>query len=174
MQLVLAGDLAMVREKYIEVIEHTKDMNIHARWIYGQHPSDTLIQTYIDRKERYLLMDGQNVAGMTAITMYQGEDYREVLWSQSLKDDEVASLHILTVVPEYQGKGVSKKMMEEVISLAMEKGKKAIRLDTLASNIPAQHMYEKLGLEYRGKQNLYAENTGWTDFLYYELPLGNI
>ena len=51
MQLVLAGDLAMVREKYIEVIEHTKDMNIHARWIYGQHPSDTLIQTYIDRKE---------------------------------------------------------------------------------------------------------------------------
>ena len=112
MQLVLAGDLAMVREKYIEVIEHTKDMNINARWIYGQHPSDTLIQTYIDRKEMYLLMDGQNVAGMTAITMYQGEDYREVLWSQSLKDDEVASLHILTVVPEYQGKGVSKKMME--------------------------------------------------------------
>ena len=51
MQLVLADDLAMVREKYIEVIEHTKDMNIHARWIYGQHPSDTLIQTYIDRKE---------------------------------------------------------------------------------------------------------------------------
>ena len=65
-------------------------------------------------------------------------------------------------------------MMEEIFSLAMEKGKKAIRLDTLASNIPAQHMYEKLGLEYRGKQNLYAENTGWTDFLYYELPLGNI
>ena len=31
MQLVLAGDLAMVREKYIEVIEHTKDMNINAR-----------------------------------------------------------------------------------------------------------------------------------------------
>ena len=109
MQLVLAGALAMVREKYIEVIEHTKDMNIHARWIYGQHPSDTLIQTYIDRKEMYLLMDGQNVAGMTAIAMYQGEDYHEILWSQNLKDDEVASLHILTVVPEYQGKGVSKK-----------------------------------------------------------------
>ena len=52
-----------------------------------------------------------------------------------------------------------------------EKGKKAIRLDALASNIPAQHMYEKLGFAYRGKRNLYAENTGWTDFLYYELPI---
>ena len=26
MQLVLAGDFAVVREKYIEVIEHTNDM----------------------------------------------------------------------------------------------------------------------------------------------------
>ena len=171
MQLVLASDLAVVREKYIEVITHTKDMNIHARWIYGQHPTDAMIQSYIDGQEMYLFMDGQNVVGMTAITMYQGEDYHEVIWSQNLKDDEVASLHIFTVTPEYQGKGVSKRMMAEIISLAMEKGKKAIRLDTLVSNIPAQHMYEELGFAYRGKQNLYAENTGWTDFLYYELSL---
>ena len=171
MQLVLAGALAMVREKYIEVIEHTKNMDIHARWIYGKHPTDVMIQSYIDRQEMYLYMDGQNIAAMAAITMYQGEDYHEIIWSQNLKDDEVASLHILTVVPEYQGKGVSKKMMEEIFSLAMEKGKKAIRLDTLASNIPAQHMYEKLGFKYCGQQTLFAENTGWTDFLYYELEL---
>lgn len=171
MQLILADDFAVIREKYIEVIEHTKDMDVHARWIYGQHPTDAMIQSYIDGQEMYLFMDGQNIAGMTAITMYQGEDYHEVIWSQDLKDDEVASLHIFTVTPEYQRKGVSKRMMAEIISLAMEKRKKSIRLDTLASNIPAQHMYEKLGFEYRGKQNLYAENTGWTDFLYYELPL---
>ncbi len=173
MQLVLAGDLAVIREKYIEVIAHTKDMNIHARWIYGQHPTDAMIQSYIDRQEMYLFTDGQNVAGMTAITMYQGEDYHEIPWSQKLKDDEVASVHIFTVAPEYQGKGVSKRMMEAIISLAMEKGKKAIRLDALESNIPARHMYEKLGFAYRGKQNLFAENTGWTDFLYYELLLNN-
>ena len=171
MQLVLAGDLAVIREKYIEVIEHTKNMNIHARWIYGHHPTDAMIQSYIDRQEMYLFMDGQNVAGMTAITMYQGEDYHEIPWSQNLKDDEVASLHILTITPEYQGKDMSKRMMAEIISLAMKKGKKAIRLDALASNIPAQNMYEKLGFVYRGKRNLYAENTGWTDFLYYELPI---
>ena len=119
MQMVLAGDFAVVREKYIDVIEHTRHMNIHARWIYGQHPTDAMIQSYIDRQEMYLFIDGQNVAGMTAITMYQGEDYHEVIWSQNLKDDEVASLHIFTVTPEYQGKGVSKRMMAEIISLAM-------------------------------------------------------
>ena len=171
MELVLADEFAMVREKYIKVIEHTKDMDMYARWIYGKHPTDAMLQSYIDRQEMYLYMNGQNVAGMTAITMYQGEDYHEVIWSQNLKDDEVACLHIFTVTPEYQRKGTSKRMMAEIISLATQKGKKAIRLDTLASNTPAVHMYEKLGFRYRGKQNLYAENTGRTDFLYYELPL---
>lgn len=43
--------------------------------------------------------------------------------------------------------------------------------DTLASNIPAQKLYEKLGFTYSGKQHWYAENTGWTDFYLYELDL---
>ncbi|MDD6880288.1 MAG: GNAT family N-acetyltransferase [Firmicutes bacterium] len=171
MQLVLADDFTMVREKYIEVIKHTKNMNTHARWIYGKHPTDEMIRSYMNKKEMYLYMDEQNVAGMAAITMYQGEDYHEIIWSQNLNDDEVASLHILTVAPEYQGKGVSKRMMAEIISLVKKKRKKAIRLDALASNIPAQRLYKNIGFKYRGKQNRFAENTGWTDFLYYELPL---
>lgn len=171
MKLILSDDFALVREKYIEVIEHTKDMNIHARWIYGKHPTDAMIQSYIDRQEMYLFMDGQNIAGMIAVTMYQSEAYHEIRWSQNLEDDELACLHILAVTPAYQGKGVSKKMMAEIISMVKENGKKAIRLDVLASNIPARRMYERLGFVYRGKQNLFAENTGWTDFLFYELPV---
>ena len=62
-------------------------------------------------------------------------------------------------------------MMADIISLVKKNGKKAIRLDALASNAPDRRLYEKLGFEYRGKQNLFAENTEWTDFLYYELRL---
>lgn len=171
MQLILTDDLVMVREKYREVIELTKDMDIHARWIYGKHPTDPMLQDYIDRQEMYFFMDGKNVAGMIAVTMYQSEGYHEICWSQNLEDNEVACLHILAVTPAYQGKGVSKKMMAEIISMVKENGKKAIRLDVLASNIPARRMYERLGFVYRGKQNLFAENTGWTDFLFYELPV---
>ena len=32
----------------------------------------------------------------------------------------------------------------------------------------AHKIYERLGFEYRGKQHLYAENTGWTDFYFFE------
>ena len=33
----------------------------------------------------------------------------------------------------------------------------------------AHKIYERLGFEYRGKQHLYAENTNWTDFYFFEL-----
>ena len=78
-------------------------------------------------------------------------------------------IHILAVCPDCQGKGIGSEMVREAINFAKEKGMQAIRLDALAYNIPAHRMYERLGFEYRGKQHLYAENTGWTDFYFFEL-----
>ena len=59
-------------------------------------------------------------------------------------------------------------MVRAAVRLAQEKGKKAIRLDALASNTPGHRLYERLGFEFRGKRLLYAENTGWTYFYFFE------
>lgn len=174
MSLFLADNLETIRKQYIEVIENTENMSIYARWVYGQHPTDEMIQSYIDNQEMYMFMDGKNIAGMIAITMYQCEDYEDIQWGIDLKNDEVAVLHILAVSPAYQKKGVGRSMILEAIELAKQNGKKAIRLDALDSNIPAKHMYENMEFTYRGKKNLYAENTGWTDFLFYERTLNEI
>lgn len=168
MSLLLADDLETIRDKYVEVIENTENMDIYARWVYGQHPTDEMIQSYIENQEMYIFMDEKNIAGMLAITMYQCEDYKNVQWGIKLENDEVAVLHILAVSPAYQKKGVARRMISEAIELAKKMGKKAVRLDALDSNILAHHMYESMEFTYRGKQNLYAENTGWTDFFYYE------
>ena len=104
-----------------------------------------------------------------AVTMYQSEDYHAIDWSQQVADDEVAVIHILAVSPDYQGKGIGSEMIREAIRMAKSKGMQAIRLDALASNTPAHKIYERLGFEYRGQQHLYAENTGWTDFYFFEL-----
>ena len=63
---------------------------------------------------------------------------------------------------------VTERTPEMAIRLAQSKGMQAIRLDALASNTPAHRLYERLGFEYRGKQHLYAENTGWTDFYFFD------
>ena len=103
-----------------------------------------------------------------AFPMRQGEDYHAVAWKEDLPDDQVATVHILGVRPACQGTGVASAIIREAIALARSKGMKAVRLDTLASNTPAQHLYESLGFEFRGKQHMYAENTGWMDFFFYE------
>lgn len=120
MELIRARDFAKVREKFIEVIAKTPDMKKYARWDYGLHPTDEMIQGYMDRGEMFMYMEGNRIAGMAAITMYQGEDYRDISWDISLDNDQ---------------------------------------------------LYESLGFLLKGKRKLYAENTGWTDFRFYELVL---
>ena len=126
-------------------------------------------KAYIEEGNLYLYREENVILGAMAATMYQEEDYHAIEWSKQVVDNEVAVIHILAVSPDCQGKGIGSEMVREAINLAKEKGMQAIRLDALASNIPAHRMYERLGFEYRGKQHLYAENTGWTDFYFFEL-----
>ena len=169
--LDLAKDFELVRQKYIDVIENTPDMSKHARWVYNQHPTDEMLKNYIENEEMYFYLDGGNIVGMIAIVMHQNDDYKKIAWERELKNDEVSPLHILAVCPEYHGKGFGAKILEEVVELSRKNGKKAVRFDAIKSNVPAQKLYEKFGFKFRGTQNLYAENTGWMDFMFYEMNI---
>lgn len=142
---------------YDDVTARTPDMSLYARWSKGKHPTADGIRSYIKEGSMYLYKEQGVIVGAMAVTMYQGEDYHAIEWSQPVPDDEVAVIHILAVHPDRQGSGVGSEMVRE-----------AVRLDALASNTPAHSMYKRLGFEYRGKQHLYAENTGWTDFYFFE------
>ena len=154
---------------YDDVTERTSEMATYARWINRKHPTLEGIRAYIEEGSMYLYKVNDKIMSAMAVTMYQGEDYHAIEWSQKVADNKVAVIHILAVNPDCQGKGIGSEMVQEAIRLAQDNGMKAIRLDALASNTPAHRMYEQLGFEYRGKQHLYAENTGWSDFYFFEL-----
>lgn len=162
------ADFDRVKAAYIDISENTPDMDKYARYEYGKHPNDAEVKGYIASESMYMFMDNDSIAGVIAITASQGEEYHPVKWQIDISDDEVMVLHLLGIVPAYQGMGVGKEMIRHALQLASEKSLKACRLDTLASNTPAQRFYEKLGFTYCGKQHWYAENTGWTDFYLYE------
>ena len=153
---------------YDDVTEHTPNIAIYARWQKGKHPTVEGIKAYVDEGSMFLYKENSIIVGAMAVTMYQSEDYHAIEWSQKVPDDEVAVIHILAVSPDKQGAGIGSEMICKAIRLAQSKGMKSIRLDALASNTPAHRIYERLGFEYRGKQHLYAENTGWTDFYFFE------
>lgn len=155
---------------YDDVMERTPDINIYACWQKGRHPTHNGIRIYLDEGSMYLYKENDAIVGAMAVTMYQGKDYHAIKWSQQVEDNEVAVIHILAVSPDAQGKGIGSEMIREAIRFAKSCGMKAIRLDALASNTPAHKIYKALGFEYRGQQHLYAENTGWTDFYFLEIP----
>ena len=169
LELATQNDFDAIITFYDDVTERTPEMTTYARWQKGKHPTEEGINAYINEGSMYLYRNNGKIVGAMAVTMYQGEDYHTIEWSQQVADDEVAVIHILAVSPDSQGKGIGSEMIRETIRIALSKGMQAIRLDALASNTPAHKIYERLGFEYRGKQHLYAENTGWTDFYFFEL-----
>ena len=114
------------------------------------------------------MTEGEEIAGMAVIVMRQGDEYSGITWKDNLPSDEVAAVHLLAVCPDHRGKSLGVKILEEAMEIALRNGKKALRLEVLKSNVPAQRMYDKAGFVFRGEQRLYAENTGMMDFLYYE------
>lgn len=164
----LLEDFESIMTFYDDVTERTPDIVRFARWQKGKHPTGDGIRAYIGEGSMFLYKEREVFVGAMAITMYQGEEYHAIKWSKQVADDEVAVIHILAVSPDRQGEGIGSEMIREAICLAYANEKKAVRLDALASNTPAHEIYKRLGFEFRGQQHLYAENTGWTDFYFFE------
>ena len=168
LQRATITDFESVLSFYNDVTERTPEIEHFARWQKGKHPTAEGIKAFIQQGSLYLYKEQDVIIGAMALPMYQGEDYHAIEWIRNVLDDEVAVIHLLAVHPDYQGRGIGAEMVRAAIRLAQDKGKKAIRLDAIASNTPGHRLYECLGFAYRGKQHLYAENTGWTDFYFFE------
>lgn len=164
-------DFESIMAFYDDVIARTPEIERYARWSKGKHPTAEGIRRYIEEGSMYLYRWDEVIAGAMAVTMHQGEDYHAIEWSRQIADDEAAVIHILAVSPDSQGKGIGTEMIREAIRIAKVNGKKSVRLDALASNTSAHKIYERIGFEYRGKQHLFAENTGWTDFYFFEYQM---
>lgn len=61
--------------------------------------------------------------------------------------------------------------MRQAIHIARTKRQRALRLDVLGTNLPAQKLYTAMGFQYRTTLKLFYEDTGTTDYLLYELVL---
>lgn len=141
------------------------------RWIYGLLPDEGMIGGYIETGDMYYGEADGKIVAVIALTRKQEEDYHDVPWQKDLADDEVAVGHIMCCDPGLKRRGLAKDIMKSVCELCRSMGKKAYRFDTLASNIPAQTLYDSLGYRRIATRHRYARNTGWTDFILYEVLL---
>lgn len=98
----------------------------------------------------------------------QEKDYDDVLWKVQANKNEILIVHALGVNPDFQNKGIAKYLIDNAIAFALKNNKKVVRLDSLESNKGAQKLYLSKGFEFCGIKELYTENTGLTNFYFYE------
>ena len=171
MELFQAGeqDFLRLQEFYKNLIAKTPDMRQFCPWEYGVYPTDALLREHIHNGDLYYMERNGVILSALVLLPYQEENYTwENPWGAALEDDQVATVHMLGVNPEMQGQGIAHRAVEAAILKARKMGKKAVRLDALSCNLPAQKLYRSMGFAEVGTARWQSANLGWTDFVLYE------
>ncbi len=164
-------DLDQIRTLYWRLLDSSPKYGQILQWKKNIYPNDNDWNNYIVNDEMYLILEDMNVIGAVAVTNAQSKEYRKIHWKIKADDQEVAVVHLLMILPEYQGDGAATAALDEIIKQAVDKQKRVVRLDAIGTNVPAQKLYEKYGFVNCGIAQEYNESTGKTEFVFYEYAL---
>ena len=162
-------DFDKVRSLYWTLIDQEQDEPSFPHWKKGIHPSDEIIRNSIDKKELYVLADGDEIVACVIANDEKIDGYADAPWQ--IDSDEVIVLHVLAVHPNYRGQGLARRLVENVMELERKAGKKALRLDVIENNTTAEKLYQKLGFQYIQTKTLYYDVVGIMTFKLYEMVL---
>ena len=162
-------DFHKIRSLYWNLIDREQDDPSFPHWKKSIHPSDETIQDSIDKGDLYVLADSDEIAACVIANDEKVDGYSDAPWQ--IDSDEVIVLHVLAVHPDRRGKGLARRLVENVIELERKVGKKALRLDVIENNTTAERLYQKLGFQYVQTKTLYYDVVGEMTFKLYELVL---
>ena len=156
---------------YHQMIDLMQHRAYKPGWKKDVYPAIHHLQAAAGAGELYLgFVDAQIVAAMI-VNSSVNEAYHNISWSVAADPCQITTLHAFGVSPLCAGQGYGRAMVEKAIAIGRQKGHKAVRLDALCSNTPAQRFYEAIGFEKVAVAELFYEDTGWTDFNLYEYLL---
>lgn len=132
------------------------------------YPSLDIIETDIISGNCYLLKDNGLSIAYFAIDEEQPSEYNNINWIT--QGEKVLVIHRLGVLPEYQGRGIAKKILKFIEEFADENKYTSIRLDAYSENKKALKLYGNYG--YKRVDKLYFPNRVF-HFYCYEKKLKN-
>lgn len=163
-----ASEYNNIRSFYHNVIDRMQDAQYKPAWEKGVYPSDSYLKESIGNGELWVCEYENEYAAAMIVNHKSNAGYKKIKWSIDAQEAEVTVVHALCVLPTFQGKGFAGAMVRKVIELAQTGMQKAVRLDVLGGNIPAEKLYVKYGFRYIDTIEMFYEDTGWTDFKLYE------
>lgn len=172
-QIELADEqeFTVVQGFYWKLIDEMQGSPYLPGWTKGIYPADDYLMQSLKKQELYVLRENGRIAAAMVLNHDCNEGYEGTSWQADTPAEEAMVIHALGVLPEFHRRGFARSMVREAIRLAKERNQKAIRLDVLDGNNPALKLYGEMGFQYRRTARMFYEDTGWTDYLLFELVL---
>ena len=167
-ELARATDVNEIEALYGAVVDDLLANVNYPGWKKGIYPEEDYLIYATNNDQMYLAILEDRIIGACMFNTKCSDGYENVNWKVELKDGEYAVIHLLGVIPDSQKQGIGKFMVNNLISIAKEKGYKSVRLDVLEGNIPASKLYTSCGFDYIETVELFYEDTGRCNFLLYE------
>ncbi|MBQ9707990.1 MAG: GNAT family N-acetyltransferase [Firmicutes bacterium] len=167
----LPEEFQEVRLFYHAVIDGLEGREHHPKWQKDVYPSPEDLMTEIEEGNLYLyLCDGQ-IAGSMVLNKKHSREYDDVSWPEKLQSGEFFVIHMLGIRSDFEGRGLAREMVRFAIHLAKESGLKAVRLDVIEGNLPAERLYESMGFKHIDTISIFYEVVGSMNFSIYEYRL---
>jgi len=120
------------------------------------YPGMEEIETDTANGRLFWMLDGRTPAGAVSIlTENEMDDFD--CWRRPGRACEIARV---VIAPAYQGRGLSKKLVEGAAARAKDRGYDVIHLSVAKGNTPAVQLYASMGFETVGEKDMYG-NSYW-------------
>ena len=166
-----ADEYPEVRDFYYSLTDALEGTEYHPEWRKDVYPSQEDLLSAAESGTLYVGRVGGRIAGAMVVNQSCNEAYQKVNWPAVRDQKDFVVIHMLGVHRDFCGKGYAKEMVKYALNLSREVGMKAVRLDVLEGNIPAERLYSGLGFSYAGMVPMFYEDTGWKNFKAYEYVL---
>ena len=152
------ADFCTIQKFYWDVIDNIHKNNTENKnlgWEKGVYPSDAFIQNSLANGEVYTLNENDVLYACVILNSNHNEGYEGCSWGIVCDNSEVLTPHALAVNPDFQGKGIGKIVVENILDVAKMENKKAVRLDVLGECKTAERLYTSCGFHFIEAKNMY-------------------
>jgi GNAT superfamily N-acetyltransferase len=111
------------------------------------YPLRTDFEKDVAENVLWVALCGDVIAGFAALTTDQEEEYADCGWDVT---EKAIVPHRVAVDPQYRGKSIALRFMQQAEELAAAAGYRYVRVDTNVMNVAIQGLFAKLDYEYCG------------------------
>lgn len=142
-----SADLEPLMEFYDTMCAVLDKMDFLPEGNKGGFPPRTMVLDAIDQGTQFVGVEDGIIAAAYIMDHNADEAYASAAWRVDAQPHEAMVLHALRVLPDFGGRGYSKRLVEHAIHVAKEQQQKAIRLDCIEGNDVPMRMYESFGFQ---------------------------